>query len=161
MYRQEKPLVPPLQFGLVDQGIYRGGYLKPISEAFIEKLKLKTIVSITPTPVDLHFLRDQSIHVVHVGISGADQYKSKKKRGLYVTDEQVCEVLAILENPENFPIYVHCLNGQQVTSLVIACFRMRQKWTVASAFAEFSRFIDYSRKEVAFVEWFEKNHCHS
>ena len=155
---REKALVPPLQFGLVGEGIYRGGYLKPISAPFIDKLKLKTIVSITPEPVDLSFI-SEDIRRIHITGGSTDQGKSKKKRGVPVTDELVCQILAIIESPQNWPVYVHCINGQQVTSLVIACLRMKQQWSLTSAFVEYSRFIDYDRKEVAFVEWFDQQHC--
>jgi tyrosine-protein phosphatase OCA6 len=52
------------------------------------------------------------------------------------------------------PIYVHCLNGSEVTSLVIACLRKLQCWSVSSTMAEFGRFCLVRPAHTSFIETF-------
>jgi tyrosine-protein phosphatase OCA6 len=52
------------------------------------------------------------------------------------------------------PIYVHCLNGSEITSLVVACLRKLQCWSVSSTMAEFGRFCLVSPAHTSFIETF-------
>jgi len=52
------------------------------------------------------------------------------------------------------PLYVHCLNGAEVTSLVIACLRKLQCWSVSSTMAEFGRFCLVRPAHTSFIETF-------
>ncbi len=40
-------------------------------------------------------------------------------------------------NSDYSPMYIHCLNGSQVTSLTVACLRKLSFWSSASIFNEF------------------------
>jgi len=42
-------------------------------------------------------------------------------------------------DPDNLPIYVHCLDGASVTGLVVCCLRKLQTWNISSAMGEFLR----------------------
>ena len=52
------------------------------------------------------------------------------------------------------PIYVHCLNGSEVTSLVIACLRKLQCWSISSTMAEFGRYCLVKPAHTSFIETF-------
>jgi protein tyrosine/serine phosphatase len=43
------------------------------------------------------------------------------------TNEQVKQALAIINNPENGMVFVHCKHGADRTGVVIACYRMAQE----------------------------------
>lgn len=45
-----KTLIPPLRFAIVETNVYRGSYPRPLNFPFLESLKLKTILSLTPAP---------------------------------------------------------------------------------------------------------------
>lgn len=156
----ETPLVPPLGFGCVGLDIYRGSYPKPMFIRFLDHLALRTVITLSPDPLPEEItsaFATKGINFVHIpGVS--EQHKSKKKREIPLTLDHIAEVLRILDDESQRPIYIHCLNGRQATSLVIACLRLSQGWSVRSAFAELSRHCDYDRKDVAFVEEF-KNTC--
>lgn len=53
-------------------------------------------------------------------------------------------------------MYMHCLNGGVVTSLVVACLRKVQLWNTIAIFREFSIFSQgvLSLKDRAFIEGF-------
>jgi tyrosine-protein phosphatase OCA1 len=50
--------IPPLNFGIVDEGIYRSGLLNELNFPFIERLKLKSIVYLEPDEPDTHMYVD-------------------------------------------------------------------------------------------------------
>ena len=44
------PLVPPLRFSQVEEGVYRGAYPSLVNQRFLTRLGLRTIVSLLPEP---------------------------------------------------------------------------------------------------------------
>lgn len=44
-------------------------------------------------------------------------------------DRQVTQVLAVMEDPERWPIFLHCWRGDDRVGLVIACYRMHRTST--------------------------------
>lgn len=154
---KEHPLIPPLEFGCVGLEIYRGSYPKPIFTRFLDHLALRTVVTLSPDPLPEEItsaFATKEISFVHIpGVS--EQHKSKKKREIPLTLEHIAEILCVLNDERQRPIYLHCLNGRQATSLVVACLRITQGWSVRSAFAELSRHCDYDRKDISFIEKFK------
>lgn len=60
-------------------------------------------------------------------------------------------------DPDNLPIYIHCLDGSNITGIVTMCLRKLQNWNLSTIFTEFSRFTrgNYiSAVESEFVETF-------
>lgn len=57
----------------------------------------------------------------------------------------MAEALAILQDPANYPILVHCEGGRHRTGGLVALYRKRvQGWTPAAAYAEAKRFGFYA-----------------
>lgn len=57
------------------------------------------------------------------------------------TTEQVNKVIALLDDPNNAPIFVHCKNGKDRTGTIIACYRIAHEgWTDDQALAEAKMF---------------------
>lgn len=55
--------------------------------------------------------------------------------------EKVDRVVALMSDPANQPVYVHCRHGQDRTGIVVAAFRMKQQgWSLADAEAEMQSF---------------------
>jgi Tyrosine phosphatase family len=54
----------------------------------------------------------------------------------------------------HLPLYVHCLNGSEVVSLVIACLRKLQCWSISSTMAEFGRYCLVKPAHTSFIETF-------
>lgn len=153
----EPKLIPPLRFGIVDGGIYRGCYPKPLFTNFLQRLQLKTIVSVIPDPLESPESLGLGPEIEFVHIAGAsEKSKSKKKRGVPINHELVSGVIDILRDPSKQPVYLHCINGRQTTSLIVACMRCSQGWSLNSAFQEFSRFCDYDRQDMVFVQKYKE-----
>jgi protein tyrosine phosphatase (PTP) superfamily phosphohydrolase (DUF442 family) len=53
------------------------------------------------------------------------------------TFSQVAEALTIIEDPANWPVFVHCRKGSDRTGMIIACYRVSYDgWTVDQAMDE-------------------------
>ena len=53
------------------------------------------------------------------------------------TDEQITDALAIIHDPDNWPVFVHCVRGADRTGVVVACYRIEHaKWTAERAIQE-------------------------
>lgn len=113
-------------------------------------LQLRTIVTIAPEPLE-PLAGLEHINYVHI-LNAGEKSKSKKKRGLPITAETVDAVLQIIMDQKHHPVYLHCLNGAQVTCLVVGCYRRLHDWSVNSILAEFSRFTDYDRVDTVFIQ---------
>ncbi|KAF9901141.1 hypothetical protein EC991_006456 [Linnemannia zychae] len=147
------PLIPPFRFGTVEPEVYRGAYPKQRNLRYLKRLKLKTILSLVPDEPDevfQEFCREQGIRPIHLSVD-------KVKDNVPLTYNRAVEAVQIIIDPDNLPIYIHCLDGAVVTGLVVCCLRKLQTWNISSAMGEFLRFLRggvISSEESVFVEKF-------
>ncbi|KAJ3339579.1 hypothetical protein HDU93_007996 [Gonapodya sp. JEL0774] len=130
------PLIAPYRFGHIEEDLFRGGYPKPRNHRFLRRLRLRTIVSLTPDPPApdlLEFCGAENIKSLHIPVA-------KSKGSIPLGYARVSAILQILVNAQRHPMYVHCLDGALVTGSVIMCLRKLQLWTGAAAIAEFARY---------------------
>lgn len=154
------PLTPPLKFSTVQPNLYRGAYPREINFPFLKTLELKTIISLTPSPITpetdrklYDFAIENNIRVVHLECAHLGK---GKKRGVPIGYSAILEALNLMIHKEHSPIYIHCLNGGQVTSLVIACLRKVQFWSSIAIFNEFINFTsNITVNDRSFVEGFK------
>lgn len=146
MDRVLEPITPPLRFTALEADIYRGSYPRPINYRFLKRLRLKYILSLIPGPIseetDKHlykFCQAENIKLLHIECS-KDGGKGKK-RNVPITYSIVIQAIEIILNLDYPPIYIHCLTGSHITSLIIACLRRISFWSPVSIFNEF---INYS-----------------
>ncbi|XP_038713403.1 tyrosine-protein phosphatase DSP3-like [Tripterygium wilfordii] len=62
----EEGLVPPGNFSMVEDGIYRSGFPQPANFAFLETLNLRTVIYLCPEPYpeeNLEFPQSQNIQL--------------------------------------------------------------------------------------------------
>jgi len=147
-------VVVPFRFAHVEEGVYRGAYPTLKNLLFLKQLALKSILSLTPEKpsADLEeFCLDHKVSLFH--------FKVKKfNEEITLQYDTICQVLGLVLNNANHPIYVHCLDGTHVTGWVFMCLRRLQNWPIALVCSEFARFIperECSREEQQFVERFE------
>ena len=105
-------------FNRITPGIYRGG--RPTDEG-LQNLKSSGIKSI--------------INLENVAGSVKNEREIAKKLGLGFMsspvswirpprDEQVDKILAVMTNPKNQPVYIHCLHGRDRTGLIAGLYRV-------------------------------------
>ncbi|KAH3663434.1 hypothetical protein WICMUC_005960 [Wickerhamomyces mucosus] len=158
---QLDPLVPPLRFATLQPNLYRGSYPRSINYRFLKRLNLKFIVSLTPEPITSEtdpslykFAQEQNIKLIHIEC-GQEGSGKRKKRGVPIEYSTVVKVLELMIDLDYSPSYVHCLNGGQVSSLVIACLRKLSFWSSVSIFNEFLIYTNsINVKDRTFIEEF-------
>ncbi|KAJ1825921.1 protein-tyrosine-phosphatase, partial [Coemansia sp. RSA 2703] len=130
------PLIPPYRFERVQDGLYRGGYPKPRNFRFLKRQRLKTILSLIPQTQDPHltsFCHANNITLLTIKVESPNE-------NVTVTNKIASQCLALLTNPTHAPLYLHCLDGSNVTGLIVMCLRKLQLWRVASYQNEYLRF---------------------
>ena len=121
-------------FAQVDRGIFRGGRPTVAAIGELGKAGVRTVLSLEEYVADPPFLaieqdalKAAGIKFLHVPMNGL----------LKPSPGQILAALALVHDPQNWPIFVHCLHGSDRTGLVIAAYRIKdQGWSVADATAE-------------------------
>lgn len=135
---QMPPLIPPFRFACVEAGVYRGAYPSLKNFRYLSRHQLKTVVSLVPDAsepsVDLAGFCAYSC-IRHVSFTVA-----KYNDGFSHTADLVEDVLMLLLNPENHPLYIHCLDGRHNTGIVVMCLRKLQNWGLTAILSEFARY---------------------
>ena len=138
-------LVTPLHFNTVQINLYRGSSPREINLPFLKRLRLKHILSLTPEPLDepiTTFCKENNIKMKHIKCNdkpAKDKTKKvkRKKKPVPIEYDVVIECIAFLVDKRNYPIYIHCHNGELITSLVVACLRKFSYWSTVSILNEF------------------------
>ncbi|KAJ3331989.1 hypothetical protein HDU91_003195 [Kappamyces sp. JEL0680] len=113
-------IIPPHRFAWVHEGLCRGGWPKDRNKFFLQGLGLNTILSLTPTPLDAameDWARARKITLLHVKVD------SPKEDNVPLTFQKVIQIIQIMIDVSNLPLYVHCLDGTVTTSIAIASLR--------------------------------------
>lgn len=118
-------------FRKVQEHLYRGaqpltGGLKKLSE-----IGIKTVINLRGEDQGT---RAEEAEAKTLGL----RYYSVPMPGLSrPSDEQVKKVMALINDPENWPVFVHCKHGADRTGTVIACYRIsKEGWTDERAINE-------------------------
>jgi len=123
-----------LNFGRVDEVVYRGA--QPDAEAMrtLKRLGVKLIINLR-LPGDAW--REEEAEARANGI----QYTNIPMSGIgRPRDEQIRQVLALCENV-SAPVFVHCQYGCDRTGTVIACYRIQHGgWSSELALREAERY---------------------
>lgn len=134
--RNTQKLTPPLRFGYINPGLSRGSYPSLRNLRFLSRLQLKTVVSLVPeTPTDdlVQFADMAGIKLFHFTLT----------RMAPISENTTTILLAALQiciDPRHHPVYVHCLDGRRVTSLLVLLLRRLQGWTPLSTLSEYWRY---------------------
>ncbi|KAK4699023.1 tyrosine-protein phosphatase OCA1, partial [Phenoliferia sp. Uapishka_3] len=150
-------LIPPPNFGMVEDGLYRSGQPSELSFPFLEKLRLKSIIWLAPEDPNpqlfvpergpptrgskltaslpsINFLADQDVKLHHLGVENAVQYDGA------ITEEVVLSSLALLLVPASLPMLIMCNLGRHRTGTVVGVFRRLQRWNLTSILEEYRRY---------------------
>jgi len=151
--------IPPANFGMVEDNLYRSGQPNELNYPFIEQLKLKTIISLAPdqpNPSLLKFIEEHNIKFLHLG-----RERSQASWQL-VSEDVVLEALSYVLNLDNYPLYLMCHLGRHRTGTVVGCLRKVQRWNLASIFEEYRRYagIKVRLLNEQFIELFDTDLVH-
>ena len=130
-------LIPPENFAMVENGIYRGGFPKKRHFPFMAQLGLKSILTLVLEDypaANVAFNRQHGVKLLQFGVPG------NKEPFVDIPEEGIAAALAAALDPRNHPMYVHCNKGKHRTGCLIGCLRKVQNWAYSSIFDEYIRF---------------------
>jgi tyrosine-protein phosphatase SIW14 len=114
----------------VNQNIYRGG--RPTNQGLkaLEQKGIKTIINLedaaSAVKIEKKNLAGTPIQLISIPIGSLRSPK----------DTDVNKVMGLLNNPQNFTIYIHCQHGQDRTGLMIGLYRVEHGLSPADAYKE-------------------------
>ncbi|EQC35196.1 hypothetical protein SDRG_07425 [Saprolegnia diclina VS20] len=149
----EKTLIPPLNFSMVDSGVYRSGFPNKKNHAFLQQLGLRSVLYLCHQehrPENLVFFEENGIQVFQCPIDG------NKEPFLGIDPDSMNTALTHLLDARNHPILVQCTKGTHRTGCVIGCLRKIQHWSLTSIIDEYCRFAGPRMRllDQQFIEFF-------
>ncbi|XP_041991536.1 tyrosine-protein phosphatase DSP1-like [Salvia splendens] len=146
--------VPPLNFSMVDYGIYRSGFPNSANFPFLKTLGLQSIIYLCPEPYpedNMQFLNANGIRLFQFGLEGS------KELSINIPEDVIVCALRVLLDERNHPLLIHCKRGKHRTGCLVGCLRKWQNWCLASIFDEYQRFAaDKARvTDQRFIELFD------
>ncbi|CAO2832577.1 unnamed protein product [Amaranthus hypochondriacus] len=151
---EDDVLIPPSNFSMVEEGLYRSGFPEPSNFGFLETLNLKSIIYLcTEQYPEQHkqFLDSHNIQLFQFGIKGTKET---------IPEDVISKALRILIDVRNYPILIHCKRGKHRTGCVVGCLRRLQNWCLPSVFEEYQRFAGVKARanDMKFMERYDLLH---
>ncbi|KAM3328047.1 tyrosine-protein phosphatase DSP1 [Capsicum galapagoense] len=148
-------LVPPLNFAMVDYGVFRSGFPDTANFAFLQTLGLRSIIYLCPEAypeANVEFLNANGIRLFQFAIEG-----SKEPPMVNIPDETIREALKVVLDEKNHPLLIHCKRGKHRTGSLVGCLRKLQKWCLTSIFDEYQRYAAEKARvsDLRFMELFD------
>nr|KAJ0196070.1 hypothetical protein LSAT_V11C700348020 [Lactuca sativa] len=172
--------IPPFNFGVVDDGIFRSGFPDTTNLSFLKTLGLRSIIYLCPEPYpeeNLEFLNANAIQLHQFGIQKSKVcayiitsicinhdsfnlsiFQPKDQNPIMEIQEiKICDALKVLMDPKNRPVLIHCKRGKHRTGCVVGCFRKLKNWGMSAIHEEYKHFAgDKSRvSDQKFLETFD------
>lgn len=150
----EDVLIPPANFSMVEDGIFRSAFPQPSSFSFLESLNLRSIIYLCYEPYpeeNMEFLRAHNIKLFQFGIEG------KTEPFVSIPKDTIMQALKVLIDVRNHPVLIHCKRGKHRTGCLVGCFRKLQNWCLSSVYEEYQHFAGVKSRitDQKFIESFE------
>jgi len=122
---------PIKNFHEIHQGLYRGGRPEQAGVQFLARQGFKTIVNIdnnkNEDTKEAHYAKATGVKYYSIPLSAWSTPK----------DQDIAKILGLMEDPNNYPLYIHCHHGRDRTGLVVALHRVfHDGWLPESAYEE-------------------------
>jgi len=120
-------------FGRINEGYYRGAQPAGGDYAALAALGVKTVIDLQADGLDAEE------HLVEA--AGMQFHRIPMTTHVPPTGDDLEEFLALVNDPANQPVYVHCAGGRHRTGVMTAVYRMTHDgWTADQAFKEMKQF---------------------
>lgn len=117
--------------GRVAPGVLRGAQPDKAGYATLKAMGVRTVL-------DMRTSENEKAQVEAAGMRAVAIPIEMTRDGL---KDRVDRVVALMADPANLPVYVHCRHGQDRTGIVVAAYRMKQQgWSLADAETEMQAF---------------------
>ncbi|KDP20688.1 hypothetical protein JCGZ_21159 [Jatropha curcas] len=150
----EDLFVPPLNFAMVDIGIFRSGFPDSANFGFLQSLGLRSIIYLCPESypdANYEFLKANGITLFQFGIEMC------KEPFVNIPDQTIRDALKVALDVRNHPVLIHCKRGKHRTGCLVGCLRKLQRWCLTSIFDEYQRFAAAKTRvsDQRFIELFD------
>ncbi|BAT83530.1 hypothetical protein LR48_Vigan03g040100 [Vigna angularis] len=147
-------LVPPPNFAMVEDCIFRSSFPTSSNFPFLQTLNLRSIIYLCPEPYpeeNLEFLRSQNIRLFQFAIEGKTDISTP------ILKDSIMDALKVLIDVRNHPVLIHCKRGKHRTGCLVGCLRKLQNWCLSSVFEEYQRFAGAKSRtmDLTFIEMFD------
>jgi protein tyrosine/serine phosphatase len=130
------PNIDIINFGQMDERLYRGAQPEPDDYAALKALGVNTIIDLRNDPTDY-----EKKHAEELGMKYVNIPMSGWK---YAKDPQVEGFMKLMNDPTTGVAYVHCKAGKHRTGLVGAVYRLEKYgWDYDKSYKEMKNY-DYS-----------------
>ena len=117
--------------GRIAPGVYRGAQPGADGYATLKKMGIRTVIDFRTTENDKQQVEKAGMRSISVPIE-------MSRDGLR---EKVDRVVALMADPANQPVFIHCRHGQDRTGIVSAAYRMKvEGWSLKDAETEMQAF---------------------
>ncbi|KAL5578737.1 hypothetical protein UlMin_011179 [Ulmus minor] len=133
----EELFVPPLNFAMVDNGVFRSGFPGSANFSFLQSLGIRSIVYLCPEPypeANNEFLKANGISLYQFPMENCQE------PFVNISEETIREALKLVIDVKNHPVLIHCKRGKHRTGCLVGCLRRLQRWCLSSIFDEYQRF---------------------
>jgi protein tyrosine/serine phosphatase len=111
-------------FHQVNAQLYRGAQPRPDGFRRLASLGVKTVINLRAAD------RNARAEEREARAAGLQYFNVPLPPYARATDEQVERALALIDAPENRPVFLHCKHGEDRTGTVVAAYRIsREGWT--------------------------------
>jgi protein tyrosine/serine phosphatase len=120
-------------FGRVNENYYRGAQPEAGQYAELRRAGIKTVIDLRADRQ--HDARERA------RAAGLAYFNLPLEAGAPATDEQTAAFLRLVNDPANWPVYVHCKGGRHHTGAMTAAYRITHDgWTADRAFEEMLKY---------------------
>jgi protein tyrosine phosphatase (PTP) superfamily phosphohydrolase (DUF442 family) len=124
-------------FGLVNENYYRGGQPNFAGFLALRKLGIKTVIDLQENGM--------ASEPSWVDQAGMRYFKIPLSSTKPATAEQTVYFLKLVNDPANWPVYVHCAGGRHRAGEMTAIYRMtHDSWTADQAYKEMTEYRYYA-----------------
>lgn len=127
------PAISIKNFGKVNENYYRGSQPDAAEFQDLKRLGVKTVIDLRKDRVEEapEWARAAGLQYVNIPLT--------TKRP--ATETQTAEFLQLVNDPANWPVFVHCKGGRHRTGEMTAIYRITHDgWTGDQAYAEMKKF---------------------
>ncbi|MDT4895108.1 MAG: tyrosine-protein phosphatase [Acidobacteriota bacterium] len=120
-------------FGKVNEHYYRGSQPRAEGFARLKRLGVKTVIDLRKD--------NESEEPEWVRAAGMQYFNIPLKASQPATEEQTDYFLKLVNDPNNWPVYVHCKGGRHRTGALTAIYRITHDgWTADQAYEEMKKY---------------------
>lgn len=130
----QRPAVLDIEnFGKVNDNYYRGGQPRAEQYGELKRLGIKTVIDLRKDS------KEEAPEWARA--AGLAYFNLPLKASRPATEEQTEVFLRLVNDPANWPVYVHCKGGRHRTGALSAVYRITQDgWTADQAFDEMLKY---------------------